>query len=469
MLARMQSRSGGSGVALGRYLLGERLGRGGMGEVYLGLQRGIGSFEKPLALKLLLPHLAGDERTVSMFLDEARVAARMNHPNVTQIFDVGLVDGRYFIAMELVHGVSLAQLIVALAAQQTPPSKELVQGVARALFDGLQHAHGQKGPRGEALELVHRDVTPHNVLVSVDGGVKLADFGIARVQGHSAAPADAEQTRLLGKTAYLPPEQIREQPVDQRADLYSAALTLYHFATLRQPFARSSREETLDAVLFGKPASLGSLRPDLPVALTATLTRALAREPAERPATASAIRDALPPVLGDYTAELGALVRASCAPQLEELEGKTNPLVRARLTEGLSSNTPAPSADERLTAALPAVPRGAWLRAAALGAVLLAGAAFVTLREPAGATAPGVAVAAPAVPKRAVGYLTVDAEPWATVSVRGTLLGETPLSSFPIESGTVEVRLENPETGRNVTRVLQVAEGQQVRLKESLR
>src|SRR4051812_16052368 len=231
-----------------------------MGEVYLAVQTGIGSFEKPLALKLLLPHLAMNMDAVQMFLTEARLAARMNHANVTQIFDVGFIDHRYFMAMELVQGVSLDKLIRALMLQGPPPL-DLAMYVARALCDGLHHAHEQRGPDGQPLGLVHRDVTPHNVLISVDGAVKLADFGIARATAGKASSDSSEP--MVGKMSYVAPEQMRGEVIDRRADVYAAALTVIHFATLRNPFRKADRDETVDAVLTGPLPQLKGLPPAL--------------------------------------------------------------------------------------------------------------------------------------------------------------------------------------------------------------
>src|SRR5262249_37454801 len=148
------------GISFGRYLLGERLALGGMGEIHLGVQVGLGAYRKPLVLKLLRPDLAEDPKAVEMFLEEARIAAGMNHPNVVQVFDVGKVEASYYIAMELVHGVSLSALIRRMRAEGKRLSPRALEHVARSLCDGLHHAHELK-VGGAALELVHRDVTPH--------------------------------------------------------------------------------------------------------------------------------------------------------------------------------------------------------------------------------------------------------------------------------------------------------------------
>jgi serine/threonine protein kinase len=412
-----------TGVSFGRYVLAERLGKGGMGEVYLAVQTGIGSFEKPLALKLLLPHLSQREPAVQMFLEEARLAAKMNHVNVTQIFDVGVIDGRYFMAMELVQGVSLDRLIRAL---KEPPPLELVLYLARALCEGLQHAHD--------LRVVHRDVTPHNVLVSVDGAVKLADFGIARAQG-----SDGE--RLAGKLAYLPPEQLRGGTVDLRADLYAAALTLVHFATLSQPFQKQERDQTIDAVLSGAAPDLREL-PEV-------LKRALERDPAKRPATARELAAALPLPGVEAAAKLGALVRASCASDVQVLVEKTNHALKLQRT----ATDPLPVAP----AAASAVPSRGRRIAVAAACALAAAGAFALLKSQ------------PMPVKKSIGYLTVDADPWASVSVNARDVGETPLASLPVESGHVTLELRNAETGKHVTRTVDVAPGQHAYVKESLR
>jgi hypothetical protein len=438
-----------------------------MGEVYLAVQQGIGSFEKPLALKLLLPHLASRERAVRMFLDEARLAARMNHPHVTTIFDVGVVDGRYFMAMELVQGVSLARLLDALKAAGTPPSVDLVAAVGRALCEGLHHAHEQTGADGLPLGLVHRDVTPQNILISTDGVVKLADFGIARVQG---ALDHAAQPRFLGKLAYLPPEQLRDEPVERRADVYAAGLTLFHLATLRQPFERPTREQTVDAILHHDPFADAA---DVPEALRPALRAALAKDPNARPATARLLGALLPVPSAEATAALGARVSGAFPHELRALTAHTNhALALGRSTDALQGvATPAPARDDQRTVV--SAP-GRWRTALALVALTLTltalglGLALTQRPSPRVAAEPQPG-AVPASASAGVGYLTIDAEPWGTVTLDGRVVGETPLSSVPVASGTVRVELANPETGKRLQRLLHVGAGQRVYLKESLR
>ncbi len=461
-----------SGASFGRYLLGERLGKGGMGEVYLALQTGIGSFEKPMALKLLLPHLSEKERAVRMFLDEARLAARMNHPNITQIFDVGVLEGRYFIAMELVKGVSLSKLCSALLREKQLPATQLVLFVARSLLEALQHAHEQRGSDGQLLGLIHRDVTPHNVLVSVDGVVKLADFGIAQAQG---TLTEQNKQALMGKLAYFAPEQLRGEPVDRRADLYAAALTIYNFATLSQPFRRESTEETVEAILEQEPPDLLKTRQDLPIALTEALAKAFSRQPEGRFASARAFADAIPTPMLDASRLLGGLVRAHCNDDLEVLEAKTNhalALNRSTASAGGAAEpvvaptaTPAPDRS-RHTLVLPGRPP-VFYAAAAVAALTLIGGLVAAMRH-FGAGAPPPQTEAKASPE-GLGYLTVDAEPWATVWISGAQVGETPLSSVPLKAGDVDVELKNPETGKSKTVRVTITAGQKSFVREVLR
>lgn len=459
-----------SGASFGRYLLGERLGKGGMGEVYLALQTGIGSFEKPMALKLLLPHLSEKERAVRMFLDEARLAARMNHPNITQIFDVGVVEGRYFIAMELVKGVSLSKLCSAMLKQNQLPATQLVLFVARCLLEALHHAHEQRGSDGQLLGLIHRDVTPHNVLVSVDGVVKLADFGIAQAQG---TLTEENKHALMGKLAYFAPEQLRGETVDRRADLYAAALTIYNFATLSQPYRKESTEETLEAILEQDPPDVQKTRRDLPIALTEALAKAFNRKPDQRFTDARAFADAIPTPMLDASRLLAGLVRAHCNQDLEVLEAKTNhalALNRSTSSDGAATpqnEVPTGPQPSRHTLVLPN--RSPALYAAALVALLtLVGGMYAAVKHfSADAPAPVAETNAPA--GAGLGYLTVDAEPWATVWISGAQVGETPLSSVPLKAGEVDVELKNPETGKSKRVHVTITAGQKSFVKEVLR
>ena len=485
------------GVLFGRYLLGQRLAVGGMGEGYRAVQTGLGSFEKPLALKLLLPHLAEEPRFVKMFLDEASLAARMGHPNVVQILDVGVEQGTYFLAMELVRGASLSVLIKNLAAAQERASPQLCVYVARALCDGLHHAHEQRAPTGEPMELVHRDVNPQNVLLSMNGEVKLADFGIAKAR----ATQEEDPTRVRGKLEYLAPEQLGSPNVDRRADLFGLGVTLYQLATAVSPFRRATIEETRAAILTEEPLSLSAARPDLPEAFCAAVQRALAKNRDSRFATARAMRDALPAATPEAAEELSRLVEKHCQETVSRIEQQaTEVLTLGRNTTAATGTgaltvsktvPPAPLRASRLAAlvagvvALAAV--GFWLRArpgtsTALAAPLPAvPTAALAPSPPSMAPAPPAPAPAPApkrivahptpapVSRQEVGYLNIDAEPWALVSVAGKRVGETPIARYPVARGDVSVEFENPENGKRITRRVKVTAGQEANVRGDVR
>lgn len=301
----------GPGARFGRYVLDRRLAIGGMGEVFVATQYGMGEFQKPIALKLLLPHLAAEPKAVETFLDEARLVARMSHPNVVQIIDVGNAEDRYYIAMELVPGISVAGLIQGLTKAHEQISAQALIYIARFLCDGLHHAHQLRGDDGQLLGVVHRDVTPHNVLLSTRGEVKLGDFGIAKFR---SCACDTWGVSIKGKLAYLAPEQLTGREPDRRADLYSAALTLFHLATLQSPsqadeFNPPERSETW--VL----QELEKARPDLPRELIEAIGQAAHKDPEQRFPNARAFREALPTVTLESADELARLVRAMADEQ----------------------------------------------------------------------------------------------------------------------------------------------------------
>ena len=199
----------------GKYALQRKLAEGGMAEIFLAKQTGMEGFEKLVVVKRILPQLCSDDSFVKMFLNEARVAARLNHPNVVQIFDLGKLGEQYFIAMEYVHGEDLRSVIREATDADKRPSLGLACRVVANTLAGLHYAHTRVGADGKPLGLVHRDVSPQNVLITFEGAIKLVDFGIAK----ATRAIDAAQTQaglLKGKYAYMSPEQARGQGVDAR-------------------------------------------------------------------------------------------------------------------------------------------------------------------------------------------------------------------------------------------------------------
>ncbi|MGH7272452.1 MAG: serine/threonine-protein kinase, partial [Polyangiaceae bacterium] len=229
----------------GRYRLLERLGQGGMAEVYRAKSYGVEGFEKILVIKLILPEFARSPDFVAMFIHEAKLAVRLSHPNIVQVFDLGKApsepsDGGeprdvYYMAMEHVHGLDLALVLAPSRRQEIPLPIPMGVFVAAEVAKGLDHAHRRRDEQMRPLGIVHRDVSPQNVLVSFEGEVKVTDFGIAKARGTlvsldgsatSEAPAE-----LKGKFSYMSPEHVAGEPVDGRSDLFSLATVLYELVT----------------------------------------------------------------------------------------------------------------------------------------------------------------------------------------------------------------------------------------------
>ena len=262
-------------VAAGRYAVERTLGHGGMAVVYLARDAELGRL---VAVKVLADHVAGDESFRARFLREARLAARLSHPNVVQVYDAGEEDGVPFIVMEYIPGATLADLLAARGKLPAPEAAE----IARQAALGLEHAH--------AAGLVHRDVKPQNLLVRTDGVVKIADFGIARAAESSRL---TQLGTILGTAAYLSPEQALGGSVGPAADVYSLGAVLYEALTGRPPFAFGSLAELAEKQRSGEIVPVRDLEPSVPDELEAIVMQCLARDPGFRPASAGEVADAL--------------------------------------------------------------------------------------------------------------------------------------------------------------------------------
>jgi serine/threonine-protein kinase len=288
----------------GQYLLLKKLATGGMAELFLGKQLGIPGFEKPLVLKRILPHLSENDEFSTMFLDEARVAARLNHPRIVQIFDLGKEGDAYFIAMEYIRGQDLRKIVKRSQTLRERIPAGLAVQILVGVLEGLDHAHRKTDERGRPLNIVHRDVSPQNILVSYEGDVKLVDFGIAK------ASTQIYQTRvgiLKGKYAYMSPEQAQGKPVDRRSDIFAAGILLWEITTGQRLFRQSSEIETLRKVIDCVIEKPSSVDPEVPPELEAIVLRALEREPAARYQDAREMQLAL----GDYLKSRGMVASSA--------------------------------------------------------------------------------------------------------------------------------------------------------------
>jgi serine/threonine protein kinase len=286
---RSENGRGEPGESFGAYLVYERLGVGGMAEVYRAKKRGIEGFERQVALKRLLPQLAADEEFVRSFVREARLASQLRHVNIAQTYDLGRIGGAYFIAMELVDGKDLRQVLRHTAYATGPMPVPLVLSVLVQLCEALDYAHTLRDESGQALGIIHRDVSPSNVIVGRDGTTKLIDFGIARV---SAGTLHTVSGQIKGKFSYMAPEVLAGQ-LDARADLWSLGVVAWELLTSQPLFTGGDDIAVLERVRGQDIPAPSSINRHCPRELDAIVRTALARNPTQRWQTAAQLRGAL--------------------------------------------------------------------------------------------------------------------------------------------------------------------------------
>jgi len=272
---------------LGGYDLLRRLGSGGMAEVHLARANGIEGFQKLVVLKQILPHLSRDKHFVRMFLEEARLAALLDHPNVVQVFDLGKEEGEYFFTMEFVYGENLSGLIKGLRKVGQPLAFEHVVTIGLGVAAGLHYAHERVGFDGRPLGIVHRDVSPTNVMITYEGGVKVADFGIAKVV--TRTDVTRAGTRK-GKVPYMSPEQCRAEKIDRRSDVFSLGIVLWEAATGERLFEGDNEFGVMNLIVNGHMKRPSAVRPDVPPGLEAIIMKALTVDRNERYPNARALQ-----------------------------------------------------------------------------------------------------------------------------------------------------------------------------------
>src|SRR3954470_11565559 len=275
--------------SFGKYSLVARLATGGMAEIFLARLQGAAGFEKLVCIKRILPHLARDKQFVAMFLDEARIAARISHPNVCQVFELGEIEGSYFLAMEYLEGVPLA-CFRRRDYYGAMPDPRLVAGIAVQACEGLHHAHQLKNTDGSVMEVVHRDISPQNLFVTVDGIVKVLDFGIAKIQD---ARVRTSTGAVKGTYAYMAPEQLRGERLDPRTDVFALGIVMWETLARRHLFKRDTEFLTSQAITAEPVEDICAIRPDVPPALSSVIMTALARDRGERFPTARVLGEAI--------------------------------------------------------------------------------------------------------------------------------------------------------------------------------
>ncbi|HEV8321086.1 MAG TPA: protein kinase [Myxococcota bacterium] len=278
---------------IGQYDVVRRLAYGGMAEVLLGRLCGADGFRKDVVIKRVLPHLASNAEFITMFRDEARITARLHHGNIVQVLEFAEADGPYYLALEYVHGTTLGNILHALWRNGAKLGVPEVAHVGIEVARALDYAHRKLGDDGSLLEIVHRDVSPSNVLVSVEGEVKLADFGIARAR-QRLSPTQAGHVK--GKFAYMAPEALTQGKVDARSDLFALGAVLFEALTNTPAFRAENEAQTIHHVLTYEVPPPSTLNPEVPPRLDEIVLSLMQRDPARRPARGLEVVEALGPL-----------------------------------------------------------------------------------------------------------------------------------------------------------------------------
>jgi serine/threonine-protein kinase len=460
----------------GQYMLVRKLAEGGMAEIFLAKRLGADGFERNVVIKRMLPHLSALPDFVEMFRDEARLAARLVHPNVVQIHELGFTEDCYYICMEYLPGEDFSTTVRTASYRGEYVPVPLVMRVLADAARGLHYAHDFTDESGKPLNIVHRDISPSNLYVTYEGQVKVLDFGIAKAESRLA------QTRtgvVKGKYVYMAPEQARGAEVDRRADVFSLGVSLYEAVTHVRPFSRDNDLAVLNALLAGDFQPPRALRPDLSPDLEAVVLKAMAYEPAHRYATAGEFADALDALLARESnrptgSTLAAYLRQSFGeerytqktriPTLTKLSqsGITIPVMNGAGTSGISPAMPTAASEGRTSvvatpsaSAIPVYveePRGSrkgLVVGLAAAFLLLAGGAFVVGRKvgttpasnpvaipatPAPSTAPAVAPPAIAEAQQPPAQPSTQETPAAAVESAVTPPPEAPEETAPVKA-----------------------------------
>jgi tetratricopeptide (TPR) repeat protein len=274
----MESTPGRQPIRLGQYLLLEKLATGGMAQLYRGKIVGVQGFEKIIAIKQILPHLTAEKELVDAFIDEAKLAALLNHQNVVQIYDFGKIDDSYFISMEYLFGKDLRATLTKSRDTGKPLGIQNALHIAARICAGLDYAHKLKDFQGKALNIIHRDISPQNIFITYEGEVKILDFGIAKAASQSTI---TQLGMIKGKVAYMSPEQAAGNPIDHRSDIFSAGILLYEMLSGKRMFLGDTMQilAKVRKAEFDPPEAAF---PGMPVTLYKVLHQALAKEPSER-------------------------------------------------------------------------------------------------------------------------------------------------------------------------------------------
>jgi eukaryotic-like serine/threonine-protein kinase len=285
------------GTKFGQYVLLDRIATGGMAEVWKARMRGVEGFQKTVAIKKILPHLSDNQDFIEMFIDEAKLAAQLSHNNIIHIYDLGKIQSSYYIAMEYVDGSDLKTILRKAQERDQPMAVELALFVATKVASALDYAHRKRDFQDREMGLVHRDVSPQNVLISEEGDIKLCDFGIAKA---ASKASHTQAGALKGKLQYMSPEQAWGRSIDRRSDIFALAVVLYEMLAGRKLFAGDNELSILDQVRDGKVSMPSEINDEVTPEIDNVMRKALAKDPADRYQTAGELARDLDAILYSF-------------------------------------------------------------------------------------------------------------------------------------------------------------------------
>ncbi len=322
-----------------RYRLTRTLAKGGMAEILLADYEGDDGLVRQVVVKRILADFSKDPAFVTMFMGEAKLAAKFIHPNIVRVIDFGIDEGRYFLSMEYVDGFNLRTLSKRAEALGRPVPYELAARIIAQACEGLGYAHAFSED-GLPLRLIHRDISPENLLIGRNGIVKVADFGIAKVEGQVRTTRTG---MVKGKLAYMAPEQFTGGPVDHRVDIFALGIVLFELCSGRRPFDGVNDGQAMQAVIDGRPTPLSTFRPDAPAALQEIVDRAMANLPGDRYQNCSAMQIALERFSSRTSAQALAVFVADIAPSETVTEAKTSVVCPPAVVAPVPEVAPSPS------------------------------------------------------------------------------------------------------------------------------
>ena len=507
-----------SDLVFGKYEIASRIAIGGMGEIFLARQVDAFAFDRLVILKKLLPELSDDDLFVSQFLDEARIAATLSHSNIVTIYEVGKWEGSYFIAMEYIRGGSVAEIISTATTRGTHVPWEAAARIAKDACLALDHAHHACNIHGQPLNIVHRDMSPQNVMVRDDGVTKLVDFGIAKAANRSTRTSTGD---VKGKLSYMSPEQAMAAPLDGRSDQFSLGCVLWEAVTGARLFKGDNAAHTLARLLHGPIRRPRDERPDVPEALDAVVMRMIERKPEKRFARCREAADALQAyldttpsrggdkvvaeVVADYCGQqIARITHAAITPSAGNFVFNLTTRKRRRLRQatrwgiplvlvcvaaagawglyaashpGTPPATPLPTDFRPSTppAPPPPLPSSPPAEAAAASPAPPRPATGAPGARRSHEARPGSKQPSPRSPaaepgrKGAVGLVSISTTPWSVVFEGATLIGETPFFKKELPVGPHVLTFVNEAEGIRETRTVTVDESKIVKLDLTLK